>query len=129
MFFLYEFLHHMTRRFLRPAAVLAACVLLSMLSGCSSKEPAGTRVTVSDFRYVQLPDGERQFMGRLHNKTKQTIPYAQIDVALYNRSGVQVGRRKIAVEKIPANGSAPFKRSVSTDASVDGARVESVLIP
>jgi SLAP domain-containing protein len=109
-----------------------------MLGGCGGSESSGADastsaasdqpVQVSNFRLVESESGERQVMGTLRNTTAKTIGGAQIKVALYDADNVRIETMTVTVDEIPASDSIPFKKSLTTEAVVQGARVQSVLV-
>lgn len=120
--------------------VLSLFVLIGglMLGGCGGSESSGADastsaasdqpVQVSNFRLVESESGERQVMGTLRNTTAKTIGGAQIKVALYDADNVRIETMTVTVDEIPASDSIPFKKSLTTEAVVQGARVQSVLV-
>ena len=83
---------------------------------------------VSGFRLVETQGGQRQVMGTLRNTTANAIGGAQIKVSLFDANNVRIETMSVTVRDIPASGEVPFKKPLTTDATVQGARVRSVLV-
>jgi len=111
--------------------VFAGGLLLTGCGGSASSESASTDgqpVQVADFRLVETQGGERQVMGTLKNTTSKAIGGAQIEVSLFDADNVRIETMSVTVRDIPASGEVPFKKPLTTEAAVHGARVRSVLV-
>lgn len=80
-------------------------------------------------RLVQTSEGQRAFSGTLVNPGSQTIPVAQVEVALYDDSGSEIETVRIEVEDIPAGDSLEFSGPIDSDRTFSQAQVKSVLTP
>lgn len=118
--------------------VLASGLLISGCGGSASSETEtppsdstatnGQPVQVVDFRLVETQGGERQVMGTLKNTTSKAINGAQIEVSLFDADNVRIETMSVTVRDIPAAGEVPFKKPLTTEVAVQGARVRSVLV-
>lgn len=111
---------------LMVSLAMGACHNTPSSDGAASNE--GQSVHVSDFRLVKTSGGQRQVMGTLHNDTGQSIGTVQVEVSLFDANNVRIETMSVTVSDIPANGDRPFKKPLPTDATVQGARVRSVLL-
>lgn len=119
---------------------LFALVSGLILGGCGGGSPSsdaastdstatdGQPVQVVDFRLVETKNGQRQVMGTLKNTTSKAIGGAQIEVSLFDADNVRIETMSVTVRDIPASGEMPFKKPLTTEATVQGARVRSVLV-
>lgn len=112
----------------RSIAALCIVTLLLVGSGCQNGGSGSTELSVEDFRYVQLPSGERQVIGTVHNPTEKRIATAQVQVSLFNKDNERIDQMQITVEDIPASGSQKFKETVNAPGAVQGARVRSIIV-
>jgi hypothetical protein len=53
----------------------------------------------------------------------------QIEVTLYGPDGSRAGIQKIEVDDVPPRSETPFRTEVRADATIERARVRSVLVP
>lgn len=107
-------------------------VLLSMLLcgvGCGDSPSAAPDIEVTDFRYVKLPDGEREFTGTVVNQGSKRYNVVQIDIALYGPDGSRTASQKIEVDDIPPDSNRSFRARVNADATIERARIQSILVP
>jgi len=117
---------------IRPSRILVVlCLLLgSAVAGCGGDgSPRSQDIEVHNFRYVEQPNGDREFTADVHNTGSEDIPVAQLEVSLFDQTGAQVGTQHIEVEDIPANGSRTFTQALTHDSPVGQARVNSVMVP
>lgn len=123
----------MTRllRWLPRGFVLALLVVGggSLLGGCGSDGGGSEEVKVIEPRLVKTEGGERAFAGTLVNPGSQTIPIAQVEVALYDDSGSEIETARIEVEDIPAQDSVDFNGPIDSGRSFSQAQVKSVMTP
>lgn len=110
----------------RPAIILTV-ILLLLGSGCRNGG-GSSNLSVEDFRYVQLPSGERQVMGTVHNPRDRQIASAQVQVSLYDENNVRIDQMQVIVQNIPASGTKSFKATVDVEADIQGARVRGILV-
>ena len=96
-------------------------------SGEGGKDVEG-RVEVEDFRYIRLPGGARIVMGKLHNRSAETISTAQLRIHLYDADNLLVTTMNVVVRHIGPGEHKPFRQMVDADEDVRGARVRSVLL-
>jgi ABC-type glycerol-3-phosphate transport system substrate-binding protein len=122
--------------------ILSLLMLASglVVSGCGGGSPSsdaasadstaadGQPVQVVNFRLVETENGQRQVMGTLKNTTSKAIGGAQIEVSLFDADNVRIETMSVTVRDIPASGEVPFKKPLTTEATVQGARVRSVLV-
>lgn len=112
--------------------VLACALVLTACGDSSSADSAASSnqdLQVADFRLVETPSGQRQVMGTLQNKGAKTIGGAQIKVSLFDANNVRIETMSVTVsDEIPAAGEMQFKKPLTTEAAVHGARVHSVLV-
>lgn len=113
--------------------LVLACALV--FTACNDSSSAGSAasddqaVQVADFRLVETPGGQRQVMGTLQNKGAEKIGGAQIKVSLFDANNVRIETMSVTVsDDIPASGEVQFKKPLTTEAAVQGARVHSVLV-
>jgi len=113
--------------------VLLACAIA--FAACNDSSEAGSAasgdraVEVADFRLVETPGGQRQVMGTLQNRGSKKISGAQIKVSLFDANNVRVETMSVTVnDDIPASGEVQFKKPLTTNVEVQGARVHSVLV-
>ena len=114
-----------------PRATLAALLslLITVGGGCGSSESSSaSQLSVEDFRYVRLSNGERQVMGTLRNAGASPVRAAQVEVSLFDADNVRIGSMDVTVQDIPANGTKQFEQPIDSDKPIDGARVRSVLV-
>ncbi|MFP4229127.1 MAG: FxLYD domain-containing protein [Salinivenus sp.] len=107
---------------------LLLVVTASLLGGCGSDESA-EEVEVIEPRLVKTQNGERAFAGTLVNPGSQSIPIAQVEVALYDDNGSEIETVRIDVEDIPAKDSMDFDGPIDSDRSFSQAQVKSVMTP
>lgn len=107
------------------------CLLLGVVgAGCGDGgSPRSQDIEVRNFRYVEQPNGDREFTADVHNTGSEDIPVAQLEVSLFDPTGARVGTQHIEVEDIPANGHRAFTQALTHDGSVGQARVNSVMVP
>ena len=111
--------------------VLACALAFTACNGSSSADSAATSeaVQVADFRLVEAPNGRRQIMGTLQNTSAEKIGGAQIKVSLFDANNVRIETMTVTVsDEIPPSGEVQFKKPLTTEAAVQGARVHSVLV-
>ncbi len=112
--------------------VLLACAVA--FAACNDSSEAGSAasgdraVEVVDFRLVETANGQRQIMGTLQNRGSKKISGAQIKVSLFDANNVRIETMSVTVRDIPASGEVPFKKPLTTEVAVQGARVRSVLV-
>jgi len=106
--------------------VFTACGDSSSTDGAASGNQA---VQVANFRLVETPGGQRQVMGTLQNTSAKKIGGAQIKVSLFDANNVRVETMSVTVNgEVPASGEVQFKKPLTTEVTVQGARVHSVLV-
>jgi len=113
--------------------VMLACAVAFI--ACNDSSSAGNAasnnqaVQVADFRLVETPGGQRQVMGTLQNTGAEKIGGAQIKVSLFDANNVRIETMSVTVSnEIPASGEVQFKKPLTTEVTVQGARVHSVLV-
>lgn len=117
----------MTRR-LRFGLTLLLLCLLPLSSGCQeSRSSSGVHVT--DFRYVKLPNGNREFTGTVVNQGERRYSVVQVEVALYGTDGQRTGMQQIEVDDVPPGSTRAFRTRVKAQTSIRRARVRSVWVP
>ena len=94
--------------------------------GASSR---AEEIDVRDFRYVEQPNGDREFSGEVHNTGDADISIVQIEVSLFDETGSEVGTQYIEVEDVPADDSRPFTQALTHNGPVGQARVNGVMVP
>jgi ABC-type glycerol-3-phosphate transport system substrate-binding protein len=117
----------------RSVLIVLACTLAFAACGDSSSADSAASgnqdVQVADFRLVETPSGQRQVMGTLQNKGTTAIAGVQIKVSLFDANNVRIETMSVTVsDEIPAAGEMQFKKPLTTEAAVHGARVHSVLV-
>lgn len=114
----------------RPLFVLSLLFLGGAGVGCGGEaSPRSENIDVRDFRYVEQPNGEREFSAEVHNTGPKDISIAQIEVSLFDETGVEVGTQQIEVQNIPADSSRSFTQALTHSGPVGQARVNSVMVP
>ena len=104
-------------------------MLIAVGGGCGGNESSSaSQLSVEDFRYVRLSNGERQVMGTLRNAGASPVRAAQVEVSLFDADNVRIGSMDVTVQDIPANGTKQFEQPIDSDKLIDGARVRSVLV-
>lgn len=111
----------------RTLSILVFVFFALALGACGGEEDARD-VHVRDFRLVEAPSGDRQVMGTLHNAGSKDIENAQVQVTLFDGDNVRIETMNVPVSDIPASGEVEFKQALDTEADVEGARVQSVLV-
>ncbi len=116
---------------LNPTLVMLSLLLLGGIGiGCGGNEsPRSEDIEVRNFRYVEQPNGNREFTADVHNTGSEDIPVAQLEVSLFDETGAQMGTQHIEVEDIPSNGHRAFTQALTHDGPVGQARVNSVMVP
>lgn len=107
---------------------LYTLILLLAASGCQNDGSTSSELEVRDFRYVQLPSGERQVMGTLENSANRAVSSAQVQVSLFNENNERIDKMHITVKDIPASDSVEFKETVNSDFDIAGARVQGIIV-
>ena len=102
--------------------------LLPLGSGCQESRSSSS-VHVADFRYVKLPDGDREFVGTIVNNGSARYSVVQVDVALYDANGQRTGVQQIEVDDVPPESTRAFRERVRADTSIQRARVDDVWVP
>ena len=118
---------------MKPLRLIVLTVLLLATQACGGDageegKHAKGRVEVEDFRYVRLPGGARIVMGKLHNRSAETISTAQLRIHLYDADNLLVTTMNVVVRHIGPGEHKPFRQMVDADENVRGARVRSVLV-
>lgn len=114
---------------------LAALVLAASLSACGAErqEHAGSvadtlQVTIEEFEYREMPDGDRILSGTLYNPTRDDVAHAQIQVTLYDDGNQRVDSMIIPIRNLPAGDRKSFEQFVDSRHDVRGARPRSVIV-
>ncbi len=105
-------------------------LLFSVLTACGESEPEGAQaaVEVKDFKYVQMPAGERLLTGKLYNTTAVQIENAQIQVSLFDENNRRISSMVIRVQDVEPGSFKPFRERMEGKPEVRGAKVRSVLV-
>ena len=109
---------------------LSILFMSGLVAGCGGDgSPPSENIEVRDFRYVEQPNGDREFSADVHNTGSENISIVQLEVTLFDQTGAQIGTQQIEVEDIPANGSRSFTQPLTHAGAVGQARVSSVMVP
>ena len=106
-----------------------ACGMLLVGSGCESPDSAASDLRVADFRYVKLPNGDREFTGTVVNDGSRPYAVVQVEVSLYGKDGARTGIQNIEVDDVSATSHTAFRTRVQAGTSVQRARVRRVMVP
>jgi len=114
---------------------IAAVFVLAAVNACGGEHedgadpgPDSTHVTVEQFEYVRMEDGNRLLTGVLYNPTASEVDHAQIQVSLYDAANQRVDSMIIPVRDISAGERKKFSQAVDSPHDVRGARPRSVLV-
>ncbi len=118
---------------MKSLRLIVLTVLLLATQACGGDSGEGEkdiegRVEVMDFQYVRVPGGARIVMGKLHNRSAETISTAQLRIHLYDADNLLVTTMNVVVRHIEPGEHKPFRQMVDADEDVRGARVRSVLV-
>lgn len=118
------------RTLLNTTLLLAALLGVGLLAGCGNgSSQQAEHIDVRDFRYVEQPNGQREFVGEVHNSGDRDVSVTQVEVTLFDEGGAQVGTQYIEVNDIPANDMRAFTHPLEHSGSVGQARISSVMTP
>ncbi|MFO8233002.1 MAG: DUF3426 domain-containing protein [Longimonas sp.] len=112
--------------------VVAVSLLLigGLVMGCGNDAASRAEdINVRDFRYVEQPNGDREFTGEVENTGDSDVSIVQVEVSLFDETGNEVGTQQIEVEDVPANDNRPFTQSLTHNGPVGQARVSGVMVP
>lgn len=103
-------------------------LLVAVIGGCGNDghEQRVRQLQVEEFRYVQRPDGARVLRGTLVNPLPEVVRNVQIEVSLLDADNRRVTTALIAVNEVPAEGSAPFRKIINVEPEVQSARIRRI---
>ncbi len=117
-----------SKRSIHTILVVFAIILASATS-CGGEENSRDVIYVEDLRYRLLPGGARILTGVLVNEGAETLPFAQIEVSLFDSDNRRISSMFVAVRDVAAGGRQDFRQAVNSDLDVQGARVRNIILP